>query len=83
MAQNSIRVKVVRKAGDKTVVGETFFLRQHPIYKKHIKIFKKYLIHDEDNSVNIGEYVTIKSSRPISKRKTWVIIAREEKESDL
>ncbi|MDR2077884.1 MAG: 30S ribosomal protein S17 [Rickettsiales bacterium] len=76
MAQNSIRVKIVRKAGDKTVVGETFFLRQHPLYRKRVKVFKRYLIHDEDNSVNVGEDVTIKSSRPISKRKTWIIVDR-------
>ncbi|MDR2777482.1 MAG: mitochondrial small ribosomal subunit protein uS17m [Rickettsiales bacterium] len=76
MAQNDIRVKIVRRAGDKTVVGETSFLRQHRKYKKYIKVFKRYLIHDEDNSINIGDEVSIKSSRPISKRKTWVIISR-------
>ncbi|MDR1494836.1 MAG: mitochondrial small ribosomal subunit protein uS17m [Rickettsiales bacterium] len=74
MAQSDIRVKIVGKAGDKTVVGETFFLRQHRKYKKYIRVRKKYLIHDENNSVKIGEEIFIKSSRPISKRKTWVIV---------
>lgn len=79
MAKNDIKVKIIKKAGDKTVVGEASFLKQHPIYKKYIKVFKKYMIHDESNSVKIGEEVFIKSSRPISKRKTWVIVNKEEK----
>ena len=79
MAKNDIKVKIIKKAGDKTVVGEASFLKQHPIYKKYIKEFKKYMIHDESNSVKIGDEVFIKSSRPISKRKTWVIVNKEEK----
>lgn len=79
MAKNDIKVKIIKKAGDKTVVGEASFLKQHPIYKKYIKVFKKYMIHDESNSVKIGDEVFIKSSRPISKRKTWVIVNKEDK----
>ena len=79
MAKNDIKVKIIKKAGDKTVVGEASFLKQHPIYKKYIKVFKKYIIHDESNCVKIGDVVFIKSSRPISKRKTWVIVNKEEK----
>ncbi|MDR1425771.1 MAG: 30S ribosomal protein S17 [Rickettsiales bacterium] len=78
MAQNNIRVKIVRKAGDKTVVGETFNLRQHRKYKKYIRVVKRYLIHDENNSVSVGDEVFIKSSRPISKRKTWVLMDKNE-----
>ena len=37
MAQNNIKVKVIGKAGDKTIVGENSYLYQHPIYKKYIK----------------------------------------------
>lgn len=73
MAQNNIKVKVVGKAGDKTIVGEASYLQQHPIYKKYIKRIKKYMIHDEKNSINVGEEIFIKSTRPISKRKTWIV----------
>ena len=79
MAKNDIKVKIIKKAGDKTVVGEASFLKQHPIYKKYIKVFKKYMIHDESNSVKIGDEVFIKSSKTITKRKTWVIVNKEEK----
>ena len=78
MAKRDIKVKIIRKAGDKTVVGETSFLRQHPIYKKYVKSSKRYMIHDENNTAKIGDEVMIKSSRPISKRKTWVIVNERE-----
>ncbi len=77
MAKNDIKVKIIKKAGDKTVVGEASFLKQHPIYKKYVKVFKKYMIHDESNDVKVGDEVFIKSSRPFSKRKTWVIVNKE------
>lgn len=74
MATKSIKVKIIKKAGDKTVVGEFEYLKQHPIYKKYIRVFKKYMIHDETNTVKVGDVVSIKSCRPISKRKTWIIV---------
>jgi small subunit ribosomal protein S17 len=79
MAQN-IKVKVVGKAGDKTVVGEAFYLQQHPIYKKYVKKVKKYMVHDEKNEVRVGEEIFIKSTRPISKRKSWVVVNSKEEE---
>ena len=78
MAVKNIKVKVVSKAGDKTVVGQTSELKLHPTYKKYIKVSNKYMIHDEGNSVNVGDEIFIKSSKPISKRKTWVIANNKE-----
>ena len=78
MAVKNIKVKVVSKAGDKTVVGQTSELKLHPTYKKYIKVSKKYMIHDEGNSVNVGDEIFIKSSKPISKRKTRVIANNKE-----
>jgi small subunit ribosomal protein S17 len=75
MAGRVLQVKVVSKAGDKTVVGLHVFLSQHPIYKKYIKKQKKYMIHDETNKVQVGDMVYIRETKPISKRKTWVIFS--------
>ena len=75
---NNIKVKIISKAGDKTVVGQSSSLKIHPIYKKYVKVVKKYMIHDENNSVKVGDEVFIKSSKPISKRKTWVIANNKE-----
>ena len=75
---NNIKVKIISKAGDKTVVGQSSSLKIHPIYKKYVKVVKIYMIHDENNSVIVGDEVFIKSSKPISKRKTWVIANNNE-----
>jgi small subunit ribosomal protein S17 len=46
----------------------------HPIYKKFITRSKKYAAHDEENKFHTGDSVQIEESRPISKRKTWVVM---------
>jgi small subunit ribosomal protein S17 len=80
MVQNNVKVKVVGKAGDKTIVGEASYLQQHPIYKKYMKKTKKYIIHDEKNAINVGEEIFIKSTRPISKTKSWVAVSKNKEE---
>jgi len=46
----------------------------HPVYKKFVTHSKKYAAHDENNSYRSGDVVRIEESRPISKRKCWVVI---------
>ena len=48
----------------------------HPLYKKFIRLSKKYAAHDEANECKIGDTVRIEECRPISKRKTWIVIER-------
>ena len=55
MTTKNIKVQVISKAGDKTVIGKTTYLKQHPIYKKYVKVTKKYMIHDESNNVKAGD----------------------------
>jgi len=66
--------KVVSDRMDKTVVVEVTRLVQHPLYKKTVKYRKKFMAHDEENKCKIGDIVSIIESRPISKRKRWVVI---------
>jgi small subunit ribosomal protein S17 len=47
---------------------------KHPKYKKFMKISKKFLVHDVGNTAQVGEKVTIRETRPISKRKRFVIV---------
>lgn len=47
---------------------------KHPKYKKFVKQVKKYLVHDPKNTAEVGEKVTIRESRPISKKKSFVIV---------
>jgi small subunit ribosomal protein S17 len=48
----------------------------HPLYKKFIRRSKKYAAHDEENVCKIGDAVRIIECRPISKRKTWMLLER-------
>ena len=48
----------------------------HPLYKKFIRLSKKYAAHDEGEICKIGDTVRIEECRPISKRKTWIVIER-------
>ena len=57
-----------------TVLVERYVM--HPKYKKYLRRGKKYLVHDPGNTVQIGDKVTIREARPISKRKHFVIVSK-------
>jgi small subunit ribosomal protein S17 len=65
--------RVVSNAMDKTVVVAVERTTRHPLYKKVIKITKKYKAHDETNAIPLGALVQIVESRPISKTKRWAV----------
>ena len=71
--------KVVSNKMDKsvTVLIERFV--QHPIYKKFVKRSTKVMAHDENNECQIGDTVTLKESRPLSKNKTWALVSIDER----
>ena len=46
----------------------------HPIYKKFIKLTKKYHAHNEDSSVKEGDKVQIMECKPISKTVKWFTV---------
>jgi small subunit ribosomal protein S17 len=47
----------------------------HPLYKKIVKKSTKYAAHDEDSKCKVGDIVKIQECRPISKTKSWVVVA--------
>ena len=65
---------VVSDSCDKTVVVRVERRFMHPVYKKYVSRSKKYAAHDEDNRYRAGDEVRIEESRPISKRKSWIVI---------
>ncbi len=73
MPKRTISGKVIKKTGDKTVNVLVEKKVLHPKYHKIVKKFKKYLVHDEENTANVGDIVTAIEHRPISKRKTFVL----------
>ena len=74
MPRRILSGKVVKKSGDKTVSVLVTRQTTHPIYKKIIRLSKKYLAHDNDNSISVGDSVKIQETRPMSKSKSWEVI---------
>ena len=74
MPKRILQGVVVSDACDKTVVVRVERRVMHPVYKKFITQSKKYMAHDETNAHKEGETVRIQESRPISKRKRWVVL---------
>jgi len=58
---------------DKTVVVEIKEKIKHKDYDKYINKYTKYKAHDANNQCQIGDVVTIESSKPISKEKMWAV----------
>jgi small subunit ribosomal protein S17 len=78
MPRQILQGVVVSDAGDKTVVVRVERRVMHPVYKKFITHSKKYAAHDEENRWHVGDLVRIEESRPISKRKHWVVLGAPE-----
>ncbi len=74
MPKRILQGVAVRDARDKTVIVRVERRVMHPVYKKFIMRSKKYAAHDEHNRVKGGTPVRIEESRPISKRKHWIVL---------
>lgn len=64
-----IRGSVIRIAGEKTASLLVERRVLHPRYRKTVKRFKKYLIHDEKCELKVGDTAIAVECRPLSKSK--------------
>lgn len=71
--------RVVSNAMDKSVVVAVDRLVMHPLYKKTIRRTSKFMAHDENNECAVGDKVRIQETRPLSKRKRWIVVEIIEK----
>ena len=78
MSKRVLQGIVVSDTCDKTVIVRVERRVMHPVYKKFITHSKKYAAHDEENRWHAGDAVRIEESRPISKRKHWVVLGASE-----
>lgn len=62
---------VVSDKMEKSVVVLVERTVKHPLYKKFVKRYKRFAVHDEQNSCQVGDKVVIIESRPLSKTKRW------------
>ena len=69
--KREIQGKVVTIAGEKTVSIVVERRVMHPRYHKVVKRFKKYLVHDQANSLSVGDEIIAIECRPMSKTKSF------------
>ncbi len=65
---------VVKSAMKDTATVKVERYVKHPKYKKFMRLSKKFLVHDVGNTAQVGDKVTIRETRPISKRKRFIIV---------
>ena len=65
---------VVKTAMKDTATVSVDSYVKHPKYKKYMRRSKKFLVHDAGNTAKVGDKVTIRETRPISKRKRFILV---------
>ncbi|KAH9607368.1 hypothetical protein KSS87_020139 [Heliosperma pusillum] len=64
---------VVSNKMQKSVVVAVDRLFHHKVFNRYVKRTNKFMAHDEKDQCNIGDRVKLDPSRPLSKRKHWVV----------
>src|SRR6202790_3957381 len=72
--QVSLMGMMVSTKMDKTITVSVERMVTHPTYGKYIRRTTKLLAHDESNECKEGDTVSIKPCRPMSRRKSWVLV---------
>jgi small subunit ribosomal protein S17 len=83
MASKEITGVIVSDKMDKSVVVAVERQIRHEVYGKTQKRTSKFLAHNEANDAKIGDRVAIVESRPLSRRKRWVVTRVVEKAKEV
>lgn len=62
---------VVSNKMDKTVVVSVERKFIHRTFKKVVKRTRKFRCHDEKNECSVGDFISMREVRPLSKTKRW------------
>lgn len=62
------------KMQESAVVAVQSYVK-HPKYKKYFKKTKRYVVHNPGGRAKVGEKVTIRSCRPLSRLKHFEIVS--------
>jgi small subunit ribosomal protein S17 len=65
--------KVAHVGAFKTITVEVVQITRHPLYRKTMRSTKKMLVHYEGTGLKVGDGVTIIETRPISRRKRFMV----------
>jgi small subunit ribosomal protein S17 len=58
----------------KTVVVEVVRFKRDSVYKKYVRVRKRYKAHDEKNEYKVGDRVEIEERAPMSREKAWRVV---------
>ncbi|MDG4597806.1 MAG: 30S ribosomal protein S17 [Candidatus Contendobacter sp.] len=73
--ERTLSGRVTSDKMDKTITVAVERLVKHPVYGKYVRRTTKLHAHDERNECHMGDLVTIKQCRPLSKTKSWTLVA--------
>ncbi|MEO8484135.1 MAG: 30S ribosomal protein S17 [Acidobacteriota bacterium] len=73
MAKSEIIGTVVSNKMAKSVVVTTERKVREELYGKLQRLTSRFMAHDEANTAQVGDRVALVPSRPLSRRKRWVV----------
>jgi small subunit ribosomal protein S17 len=71
--KSQVTGKVVSDKMEKTVVVAVERKVRHGLYGKSQRKTSKFVAHNEGNEAKVGDVVAIAESRPLSRRKRWIV----------
>ena len=77
MPKRVLKGKVFSNASDKTIMVLVERREKDSKLGKTVLRFKKFMAHDESNNCKKGDLVEIIECKPISKKKTWMLHAKD------
>lgn len=72
MAKTIVGIVTSNKT-DKTIVVTVHTRQTHPLYRKQYTVTSKFMAHDAKNEAQPGDKVMIVETRPISRRKRFIL----------
>jgi small subunit ribosomal protein S17 len=73
-ARRRLLGRVTSDKMDKTVVVEVMRYKRDAVYKKYVRVRKRYKAHDEKNEFRVGDRVELIEHRPLAKTKRWKVV---------
>jgi small subunit ribosomal protein S17 len=73
MPKTEVLAKVVSNKMDKSIVVTTERKVRDEVYGKQLRYTSRFMAHDEHNEAKVGDTVAMVPSRPLSRRKRWVV----------
>jgi small subunit ribosomal protein S17 len=74
---------VVGDRMQKSVVVAVERQERHGVYGKARRLTSRFMAHDEGKQAHVGDRVAVVESRPLSRRKRWVVTRVVEKAPEI